>query len=77
MPIYEYICQDCHNKFEKLVLKRDQEIACPSCGGSRNERQYSVFGFAVISEGGPVFRASSTGPGCGSCSTGACACCAG
>ena len=34
MPIYEYLCQDCGNKFEKLVRRTDDamEAGCPSCG---------------------------------------------
>ena len=34
MPIYEYKCQRCSNKFEKIrrVKDRDNKIACPQCG---------------------------------------------
>ena len=34
MPIYEYICDDCGTKFEKLVRRSSDvpELVCPSCG---------------------------------------------
>src|ERR1022692_4084886 len=34
MPIYEYKCQDCGTKFEKLVRKTSEDagVECPSCG---------------------------------------------
>jgi putative FmdB family regulatory protein len=36
MPIYEYICEDCQTHFEKIVLNKTQEIACPKCAGKKN-----------------------------------------
>ena len=34
MPIYEYKCEDCGTKFEKLVRRSTEmaEVECPSCG---------------------------------------------
>jgi putative FmdB family regulatory protein len=36
MPIYEYSCETCGNRFEKLMRRSDAEsaiaAACPSCG---------------------------------------------
>lgn len=35
MPIYEYRCQECEQRFEKLVLAMDREpedLVCPACG---------------------------------------------
>ncbi|MBZ5526424.1 MAG: zinc ribbon domain-containing protein [Acidobacteriia bacterium] len=43
MPIYEYACDDCGTQFEKLVLKKSEEIACPKCAGKKNTMQLSVF----------------------------------
>jgi putative FmdB family regulatory protein len=45
MPIYEYRCQDCGNKFEKL-LRRSSEadgLECPSCGQKRLQQEFSTF----------------------------------
>lgn len=51
MPIYEYTCEKCKTKFEKLVrtMSDDQKPACPSCGSTQTEKSLSVF--AVASEG--------------------------
>jgi putative FmdB family regulatory protein len=45
MPIYEYKCQDCGTKFEKLV-RRSTETAgleCPSCGRTHLNQEFSTF----------------------------------
>lgn len=45
MPIYEYACEDCGTKFEKLIRRESDvaELACPSCGEKRLEQQLSTF----------------------------------
>ncbi len=43
MPIYEYICEDCGTKYEKVVLNRAQDIACPKCESPKKTLQLSVF----------------------------------
>jgi len=45
MPIYEYKCQDCGTRFEKLVRRSaDAEtLECPSCGQKRLNQELSVF----------------------------------
>jgi putative FmdB family regulatory protein len=43
MPIYEYICDECETQFERIVLNKNQEIACPKCAGKKNTIQMSVF----------------------------------
>ncbi len=43
MPIYEYICDDCGTKFEKLVRRNQDAIACPSCGESHLKTALSTF----------------------------------
>jgi len=50
MPIYEYRCQDCGTRFEKLV-RRAEEPACPSCGKKHLSQEFSVF--AAHSGGAP------------------------
>jgi putative FmdB family regulatory protein len=51
VPIYEYRCQKCDTKFEKLVrtMSDDQKPACPSCGSKQTQKSLSMF--AVSSEG--------------------------
>jgi putative FmdB family regulatory protein len=45
MPIYEYICRNCKNLFEKLVSFKDLqgEFICPRCNSRDVERVMSVF----------------------------------
>ena len=48
MPIFEYVCQDCGTKFEKLVRRGPDgaiatELACPSCGKAHLSEQFSTF----------------------------------
>ena len=33
MPIYEYRCETCDERFEELVRRPDDTVACPQCGG--------------------------------------------
>jgi putative FmdB family regulatory protein len=64
MPIYEYLCQDCGTKFEKLVRRSDDATLCPSCGDSHLTTQYSTF----------AARANGVAkePSMGSCPSGMC-----
>ena len=43
MPIFEYSCADCGTRFEKLVRRTDEEIACPSCGEKHLKQEFSTF----------------------------------
>jgi putative FmdB family regulatory protein len=45
MPIYEYKCQDCGTKFEKLVRRApaDTGVECPSCGQKHLSQEFSTF----------------------------------
>lgn len=45
MPIYEYRCEDCGTKFEKLVRRsvETSELECPSCGQNHLKQELSTF----------------------------------
>lgn len=44
MPIFEYLCEDCGTKFEKLVRSSSSDaVLCPSCGQSHLAQQLSTF----------------------------------
>jgi putative FmdB family regulatory protein len=45
MPIYEYRCEDCGTKFEKLVRRQGEApgIECPSCGQKHLKQELSTF----------------------------------
>jgi putative FmdB family regulatory protein len=42
MPLYEYACRGCGNRFEALVRGSDVPT-CPSCGSSDLEHLLSMF----------------------------------
>ncbi|WP_273333823.1 FmdB family zinc ribbon protein [Dictyoglomus turgidum] len=64
MPIYEYRCENCGEKFEKLVMG-DEEITCPKCGSKKIIKLLSLF----------ATQGLSSGPSCSSCSGGSCSSC--
>ena len=44
MPIFEYRCEDCGTRFEKLVRSSDTDGPhCPHCGAARLEQELSTF----------------------------------
>lgn len=45
MPIYEYKCQDCGSRFEKLIRRSSDADAleCPSCGEKHLTQELSTF----------------------------------
>jgi putative FmdB family regulatory protein len=45
MPIYEYECQACGEKFElrRSISDNDSEIECPRCGTAKPRRVLSLF----------------------------------
>lgn len=48
MPIYEYVCEDCGEKFEKFVRSSlaKIELECPKCGSNQAKKAFSLFGTA-------------------------------
>ncbi|MEA2062066.1 MAG: zinc ribbon domain-containing protein [Gemmatimonadota bacterium] len=51
MPIYEYECADCGNRFEKLLRIGDQpEMVCDQCRGAHVKR--------ILSPGAFLFKGS-------------------
>lgn len=69
MPIFEYRCQDCGTRFEKLVRSSDANgPECPSCGASRLNQELSTF----AAHGGgarPEMRTGGGGCPAGMCRT--------
>jgi putative FmdB family regulatory protein len=68
MPIYEYRCAQCGEKFELFVRSAAQQAAvptCPKCGSAETRKALSLFGI------GEASRSSSTGDSssCGSAPT--------
>jgi putative FmdB family regulatory protein len=54
MPIYEYRCEECDERFEVFVRSSAQQAAptCPKCGSGKVQRAISVFGVGGTGSGG-------------------------
>ncbi len=42
MPIYEYECEGCGERFEELVAADAALVPCPECGSERTKRLIST-----------------------------------
>ncbi|MGH9690326.1 MAG: FmdB family zinc ribbon protein [Candidatus Acidiferrales bacterium] len=75
MPIYEYICDDCGEHYERIVMNKSVAITCPKCESAKNTVQLSVFAAPV--NGGKSSDSSSAmanpDGGCG-CTPHTCGC---
>jgi putative FmdB family regulatory protein len=52
MPVYDYVCLDCHKPFETVLTlnEHDKENPkCPRCGSKHVEQEVAAF-FAVTSK---------------------------
>jgi len=52
MPVYDYVCLDCHKSFEtvRTLNEHDKENPkCPKCGSKNVEQEAAAF-FAVTSK---------------------------
>jgi putative FmdB family regulatory protein len=79
MPIYEYRCESCSERFELLTrfAERDAAQVCPACESTKTRVLVSSFAFAGAESSDSLdFGASEStggggccGGGCGSCGT--------
>jgi len=70
MPIYEYACSACGERFDRLQgMTAAPDPACPSCGAGESRRLISLVAGLGSSSSSPA-PSGSSGCGCG----GACAC---
>jgi putative FmdB family regulatory protein len=70
MPIYEFICRECGERFEELVRSgKEEDVQCCRC--SSRDIQRLLSGFAFKSDSGN----SGAGSSCGSCTRGSCSSC--
>jgi putative FmdB family regulatory protein len=72
MPIYEYICDDCGEHYERIVMNSRTEITCPKCASGKNSIQISVF--AAPAKGSKSSGGSSAPSSGGGCYGGGCGC---
>ena len=77
MPIYEYACNGCGQRFEKLVRRFAEEVSCPGCASAHVDKQLSVFAVgasssSVSASAGSACGVPEAGCGAGACGGGAC-----
>jgi putative FmdB family regulatory protein len=65
MPIYEYLCTDCGETFEKMVRFSEAGLApaCPKCTSKETHKKLSTIASFGVSSSGST---SSSGSSCGS-----------
>ncbi len=75
MPLYEYACGTCGERFEALrsAARADCPAECSHCGADDSRRLLSRF--AAISRGSNGSQSIGGSGGCGSCAGGHCATC--
>jgi len=52
MPVYDYVCNDCHKAFEQTLTLQEHDgkkIRCPHCGGIHVQQAAAAF-YAVTSK---------------------------
>lgn len=64
MPIYEYQCDECGERFELFVRSSVQRKSptCPKCESAKVQKAISLFGLGGLG-GGSKLSASSCSPG--------------
>ncbi len=57
MPIYEYKCLKCNEKFDKFVrsMTSEYEIECPKCHSREVEKAMSLFGTSGLNSASSSF----------------------
>ena len=65
MPLYEYECKSCGEKFERKrgVTESDSKVKCPKCGATEPRRVFSAFARGSSSSGGGCASAGVCDPG--------------
>ena len=47
MPIYEYRCEPCEDRFEAFIASSEDTPECPKCGGRQLTKLMSTFAAVV------------------------------
>jgi len=74
MPIYEYVCDDCGERYERIVMSRTQNIECPKCSSGKHTMQLSVFASPANGSKSSTGGSSIPSSGGGCCGGGGCSC---
>ena len=69
MPVFEFECVSCGDRFERLVFSATSTVSCPDCGSTELEKLPSTFGMSGVE------RQTANTAACASCSAGSCSSC--
>ncbi len=70
MPLFDFRCRRCGERFEALVKAGEAGAPCPRCGAGDVEKLLSTFALRTGGSGG-----SGSGSGCAGCTASSCAGC--
>jgi putative FmdB family regulatory protein len=73
MPIYEYVCNDCGERYERIILHKNQAVACPKCASAKHTLQLSVFAAPANGRKPSAERSTPSAGTCG-CTPHSCGC---
>lgn len=62
MPIYEFVCEDCGQPFEELLLRASaiEEVRCPGCDSTSIRKKLSLIASSSNSAGASTAAACTT-----------------
>lgn len=76
MPVFEYKCAGCGEKYEVLVksAEKEGEVSCPRCNSKDNRKLFSAFSAKVSASPGNYDSCGdgSCNPQAGGCASGMC-----
>ncbi|MCX7726642.1 MAG: zinc ribbon domain-containing protein [Chitinispirillaceae bacterium] len=74
MPIFEYQCNKCGNRFEELFLSNiEKKVSCPKCGDEKIEKLPSLIGgISVKKSSNTASQCSKSCSNAQMCSSGRC-----
>jgi putative FmdB family regulatory protein len=72
LPIYEYVCDECSLKFDRLQPSGTRYAECPECG-IPSRKALSLFAAVITGDDGEMSSVAGMG-GCSGCAGGTCAC---
>ena len=73
MPTFEFVCEACGHRFEKLVPSNKRPVPCAKCRSKKTTRQFGVFALNFGAAPGETKKGSICGcgaDGCAPCSAG-------
>jgi putative FmdB family regulatory protein len=70
MPLFEFVCSQCGNRFEELVRSASliEGVVCPNCSSTEIKKKVSTFA-SKISGGGSSYSLGSSAAACSTGST--------